>query len=218
METRDVVLLFWARPGLLSEFERALEGSSFRVEGCRVESTTAQELRHRTLPRTPLYALDGAIPNFATEGLAHRALSRNSGSKALVVAEGFTEATAFPLLRIGVKGLLSYSEIPSRLQWVLAEVFQGGYWVPRGLLSGFVATVLAGAAPKTPPAEVGGLTQREQQVMTNLLKNSSNKEIASRLQISERTAKFHVSNVLAKYGVRRRADLILLAYFPQGDS
>jgi DNA-binding CsgD family transcriptional regulator len=32
------------------------------------------------------------------------------------------------------------------------------------------------------------------------------------MNISERTVKFHVSNLLAKYGVQRRADLILLCY------
>ena len=37
-------------------------------------------------------------------------------------------------------------------------------------------------------------------------------EVAERLHISERTVKFHVSNLLAKFGVRRRADLILLCY------
>lgn len=218
METRDVVLLFWVHPWLLTEFERALEGSSFRVEGRRVESKTAQEMAHLTLPAQSLFALDGDLPKSATEAIAGWALSQNGGSKVVVVAENFTESTAFPLLRIGVKGLLTYSEIPSRLQWALAEVSQGGYWVPRALLSGFVERVLSGAAPKTPTAEVGGLTRRERQVMTNLLRNSSNKEIATRLQISERTAKFHVSNVLAKYGVRRRADLILLAYSAQKDS
>jgi DNA-binding NarL/FixJ family response regulator len=57
-----------------------------------------------------------------------------------------------------------------------------------------------------------GLTRREQEVLNDLLENFSNKEIAKRLRISERTAKFHVSNVLAKYGVRRRADLILLSF------
>jgi DNA-binding NarL/FixJ family response regulator len=44
------------------------------------------------------------------------------------------------------------------------------------------------------------------------LENLANKEIASRFNISERTVKFHVSNLLSKFGVRRRADLILLCY------
>ena len=44
------------------------------------------------------------------------------------------------------------------------------------------------------------------------MENLSNKEIANNLRISERTVKFHVSNLLAKHGVQRRSDLILL-YF-----
>src|SRR5258707_656101 len=53
---------------------------------------------------------------------------------------------------------------------------------------------------------------REQEVLDSLLENLSNKEIASKLNIAERTVKFHVSNLLNKFGVRRRADLILLTF------
>ena len=49
-------------------------------------------------------------------------------------------------------------------------------------------------------------------VLNGLLENLANKEVADRLHISERTVKFHVSNLLAKFGVRRRADLILLCF------
>jgi DNA-binding CsgD family transcriptional regulator len=56
------------------------------------------------------------------------------------------------------------------------------------------------------------LSRREQEALDSLLENLSNKEIASKLHISERTVKFHVSNLLQKFGVRRRADLILLCY------
>jgi len=55
-----------------------------------------------------------------------------------------------------------------------------------------------------------GLCARERQVLELPLENRANKEVASRLNISDRTVKFHVSNLLAKYGVGRRADLILL--------
>jgi DNA-binding NarL/FixJ family response regulator len=58
----------------------------------------------------------------------------------------------------------------------------------------------------------GELSQREQEVLDALLGSRVNKEIGSRLNISERTVKFHVSNILSKFGVRRRADLILLCY------
>jgi DNA-binding CsgD family transcriptional regulator len=63
--------------------------------------------------------------------------------------------------------------------------------------------------PRAAPAGVR-MSKREQEVLELLMLNLSNKEIGSKLHMSERTAKFHVSNLLAKYGVQRRADLILL--------
>ena len=59
---------------------------------------------------------------------------------------------------------------------------------------------------------IRALSRREQEVLDSLLENLSNKEIASKLNIAERTVKFHVSNLLSKFGVRRRADLILLTF------
>ena len=53
------------------------------------------------------------------------------------------------------------------------------------------------------------ITGREREVLGTLLDNLSNKQIAERLHISERTVKFHVSNLLAKFRLPRRQDLIL---------
>ena len=216
MELPEVVLLFWRHSSLLAAFSKSLEGSSFRVEGRGI--IPAEVLEAEPIPNRPLYAVEGGESRAAAESLVRRLLSRGGEPRVLVAAESFTEGSAFPLLRIGVKGLLSFSEIPSRLPWALAELSQGGYWVPRELLTRFVESALAVAAPKSPPRTADELTEREKQVMSILLRNSSNKEIATSLRISERTAKFHVSNVLAKYGVRRRADLILLAYSAQRES
>jgi len=57
-----------------------------------------------------------------------------------------------------------------------------------------------------PPAAMSG---REREVLEALLDNQSNKEIAAKLHISERTVKFHVSNLLGKFGFERRQELIL---------
>jgi len=54
---------------------------------------------------------------------------------------------------------------------------------------------------------IGFLTPREEQVVSLLKMRKGNKEIAAELGISERTAKFHVAGVLAKFGVRRREEL-----------
>ena len=52
------------------------------------------------------------------------------------------------------------------------------------------------------------LSKRQQQVLEGVLRNLSNKEIAALLNLSERTVKFHVSTLLAKYGVSDRVSLM----------
>lgn len=51
------------------------------------------------------------------------------------------------------------------------------------------------------------LTRREEQVLNGLTRDLANKEIAVALNLSERTVKFHVSSLLAKFNVRRRTEL-----------
>lgn len=52
------------------------------------------------------------------------------------------------------------------------------------------------------------LAPRERQVLPLILEGLQNKEIAARLGISPRTAKFHVSNILAKAGCANRGELM----------
>ncbi len=54
----------------------------------------------------------------------------------------------------------------------------------------------------------GPLTPREREVLALLLEGLQNKEIAARLGMGERTAKFHVSNILAKAGAENRVQLV----------
>jgi DNA-binding CsgD family transcriptional regulator len=51
------------------------------------------------------------------------------------------------------------------------------------------------------------VSRREQEVLGGVLQNLTNKEIAAKLNVSERTVKFHVSSLLAKFGVASRAAL-----------
>ena len=55
------------------------------------------------------------------------------------------------------------------------------------------------------------LTRREREVLALMVEGLSNPEIAARLIISRSTARAHVSNVLAKLGVSKRAEAITLA-------
>jgi DNA-binding CsgD family transcriptional regulator len=52
------------------------------------------------------------------------------------------------------------------------------------------------------------LTRREEEVLDGVLRSLANKEIASLLNLSERTVKFHVSSLLSKFKVRSRMELL----------
>ena len=51
------------------------------------------------------------------------------------------------------------------------------------------------------------LSPRQREVLDHVLQDRSNKEIGSRLHVTERTIKFHVSRLLAKFKARDRASL-----------
>ena len=56
------------------------------------------------------------------------------------------------------------------------------------------------------------LTVRETEVLSMLAEGAGNKEIAARLRISEHTAKFHVSSILAKLGATTRTEAVSRGY------
>jgi DNA-binding CsgD family transcriptional regulator len=51
------------------------------------------------------------------------------------------------------------------------------------------------------------VSRREQEVLDCILQSLANKEIAAKLNVAERTVKFHVSSLLAKFGVTDRVAL-----------
>jgi DNA-binding NarL/FixJ family response regulator len=67
----------------------------------------------------------------------------------------------------------------------------------------------AGEAPEQTPGW-RKMTRRETQILDLVLYRLSNKEIASVLNVSEATVKFHVSNIFSKVGVDRRCNLLAL--------
>jgi DNA-binding NarL/FixJ family response regulator len=207
------VCLLSPHPLVLAEFSRVLEGRDFEPTSRQLESMLGPDLRRLVLPRALVYVVDAHGSQPATSALMANLLERTPTARVLVVAEKFTAEESYNLLRLGAKGLMSYTEAREQLPRALPLVASGGFWVPRAMLSEFVDSILTNSHGRRLKVETATeLSKREQEVLEALLENLANKEIASRFNISERTVKFHVSNLLSKFGVRRRADLILLCY------
>lgn len=209
---RLTVCLLSHHPLVLEEFRGLLATSQMRVQTVRLESTPLADLKHTSVPQATVYILDAQAPRPLSESLIAAILEQFPGARVMVLAAEFPEALSFSLLQMGARGLVNYAQARKQLPKAVRAVAAGGYWVPRTVLSRFVEFVLKDVRGRRPAGGPSRLSQREQQVLDALLENLSNKEIANKLNISERTVKFHVSNLLAKFGVQRRADLIVLCF------
>ena len=203
------VCLLARHPLVIREFQRLLSSMAVRVHHRNADYLL---LDSECIPRASVYVIDCEGYHLRPEELAATVLQQYPSARVLLVGREFRFDTAYPLLRLGVKGLLQHSQIADQLQRALQSLAAGGYWVPRVLLTKFVESVLKKTSHSMSMSARAGLTRREKEVIQGLLDNRSNKEIASKLNISERTVKFHVSNLLQKFNVRRRADLIVLGY------
>lgn len=205
---RPNVCLLSTHPLLLDQFTRKLSQSRFSVKALRLRQVLFEDVNRLAIPAAEVYVVDGHDP-FAP-ALAGALVKRFPNSQVIVLAENFTDSSTFPLLEAGVKGVLDYSEASAHLPEAVRTVAGGDYWVERRVLSRFVDSTLQSSRRRLAQVPSPLLSPREREVLACLHGNFSNKEIARKLKISERTAKFHVSNLLTKFGVKRRADLIML--------
>jgi DNA-binding NarL/FixJ family response regulator len=208
---RSTVGLYWCHPLVLPQFQQLISDQGYRLLDRRLEANRIPDFEKLSVPRASVYVVEAHSQLPVTEAVVTGIHARQPSARILVLAERFSDPTAFALLRLGAKGLMTYAEASRTLPQALQTVSEGGLWVGRALLSRFVDSALCTVPLRVYATGFEGLTRRERQVLEAVLDNLSNKEIASRLHMSERTAKFHVSNLLVKHGVRRRADLLFCA-------
>jgi len=113
--TKLTVCILSPHPLVLSEFERILAKSQFKVVLKQLESTLAPDLRALEPPRAQVYVIDAHAAKPATGALLANILERHPEARLIVVGEQHNDANSFSLLRLGVKGLLTYVEAREQL-------------------------------------------------------------------------------------------------------
>ncbi len=202
---RLVVSLFSAHPLMLERMRLQLDQKNIDIHAYLLP--VGDRFPELELLPSDVYIVDSYGAR-AIELVIAYIRARQSRPQILVVRDSFENAVAFPLLFLGVRGLVRYDRIASELVRALYAIGSGAYWVPRLQLAQFVDYLLERFPHPEQLSPLIHLTSGEQQVMEGLLNRLSNKEIADRLTLSERTVKFHVSNLLRKYRLRRRYDLV----------
>jgi two-component system, NarL family, nitrate/nitrite response regulator NarL len=132
-------------------------------------------------------------------------LDADDGAAAHILVLTSDEREAAQALAEGARGVLPREVSADRLVMAVSAVHEGLLVIDES----FSDALGVRHGPVTRLAEP--LTSRELQVLALLSEGLSNKAIASRLEISESTAKFHVAAILGKLGVGSRAEAIVQA-------
>lgn len=134
----------------------------------------------------------------------------------LISADSAVKQEALHALHLGISGVISISGGFSRdLINTIRAVNGGKLWASPEILAEYVRS---NSMVRQNSSGSGFLTLREEQVLGLLGKGFSNKEIAAILTISQRTVKFHVSNILQKYHAENRIQLLSTAILQSPDS
>jgi DNA-binding NarL/FixJ family response regulator len=127
-------------------------------------------------------------------------------SRVLVLTSATEPASASLAVRSGASGVVYKDVDPDALVRAIRSVHDGHL-----LLAPEAAGSLVRPGGGWSPAGLDALTSREREVLAEIAKGRSNREIARALTVSEKTVKAHVSSVLAKLGVQDRTQAALVA-------
>jgi DNA-binding NarL/FixJ family response regulator len=137
----------------------------------------------------------------------NRARALGLAPRVLMVTAGITPSESVQILNDGASGLFLKHSSPALLAEAIRRVHGGETWVDQRCLRDIVHVALKpeGRAPSK------DFTERERAVLRGVFEGLSNKEIGTRLEISESSVKAALQQLFHKTGVRTRSQLVRIA-------
>ncbi|MFI4923251.1 MAG: response regulator transcription factor, partial [Burkholderiales bacterium] len=125
------------------------------------------------------------------------------------------DETEWELFKAGVRGCCKKDIEPKQLNYVIAAIQQGELWIRRTLTCRLLDELGIIAHEKNQIKQaasnlLANLTRREHEIATLVGSGESNKQIAQRLAITERTVKAHLTEIFRKLDVADRLKLALI--------
>lgn len=145
--------------------------------------------------------------------LLRTVLAQAPAARVVVVSGVPEDREGLRAINEGARGYCHLFAVPEMLQEVAVVVQHGGLWVGPALVARLAAATWSLTAPQASPQVQEDLQQllssRELEVAQAVARGLSNKEIAEKLFISERTVKAHLGSTFEKLHVRDRVQLVL---------
>jgi NarL family two-component system response regulator LiaR len=152
--------------------------------------------------------LDLVMPKLDGIGVIRQLRDLAPATKVIVLTSFADDEKVFSALQAGAAGYLLKDVQPRELSEAIRRVSAG-----ESLLHPSVAANLVRELQRREPrnAAAADLTERERQVLAEIARGHSNKEIALELRIAEKTVKTHVGNILQKLHLADRTQAALFA-------
>ncbi|WP_257833609.1 response regulator [Salipaludibacillus agaradhaerens] len=128
--------------------------------------------------------------------------------KVLILTSFSDQSHAIPAIKAGASGYQLKDVDPDELVSSIRRVYRGESPLHPKVTSHVMSHLSHGNKEEK---RLSGLTKREKEVLAEIAKGKSNKEIAASLIITEKTVKTHVSNLLAKLELQDRTQAALYA-------
>lgn len=178
----------------------------FEVVGEAADGIQAVELARTLAPDVLL--MDLIMPRMDGVEATRAILAQDPGVRVLILTSAPASERAIEVIRAGARGFLEKDSSPDDLIRAIRTVAAGQTLIPSTVLEALAAgdNALAHTASTTDQ-----LTGRESTILALIAQGLSNKEIASRLQLSPHTVRAHARTIFEKIGVTNRTQAALYA-------
>ncbi|ADG73767.1 two component transcriptional regulator, LuxR family [Cellulomonas flavigena DSM 20109] len=176
--------------------------------------TGAQALDVVRATRPDVVCMDVQMPDMDGLEATRRIVADPGLHAAVVVLTTFNrEDYLVEALHAGAVGYLLKTSRPEQLTEAVLSAAAGEGLLSPEVTRAVIARAVAERRPARPaPQPVVPLTEREQDVLALVARGLNNDEIAAELVVSRATVKTHVSNLLAKLGLRDRVQAVVYAH------
>jgi len=127
--------------------------------------------------------------------------------KVLVLTTFENDGYVVQALKAGASGYLLKDSQPEAIVSAMIAILSGERVMTQSVVDQFL-NLMSGASQK---ARYDGMTRREIEILRLLGQGMTNKQIAYRLKISDKTVRNHISNFYSKLGVVDRSQAVLYA-------
>lgn len=206
-----MILLASANKTILFHWEQAILDFS-TLSTCHHFDSLFDKLK-RTDPEILL--LDYELPGFNHSHSIADIVNLHKNLKIIVFSPELPGETEWNLFKAGVKGCCPSDMPPQQISRVIQVVKQGDLWIRRSLTSQILNELVRVTNEKN-RVELAinqlleNLTRREYEIAMLVGYGESNKRIAQRLAITERTVKAHLTEIFRKLRISDRIKLALI--------